>query len=50
MTLGYFIFDQVRDGQYYYPAAIGLVFTVIGVPLTLFVKYGCDKAFDDVSY
>ncbi len=50
MTLGFFIFDNVRNGQYYYPAAIGLVFTVIGVPLTLIVKYVCDKTFDDVAY
>ena len=50
MTLGYFIFDQVQGGQYYYPAAIGLVFTFIGVPLTLFVKWLCDRTFEDVAY
>ncbi len=50
MTLGYFIFDKVQLGQYYYPSAIGLVFTVIGVPLTLFVKWLCDRTFEDVQY
>ena len=50
MTLGYFIFDKVRVGQYYYPAAIGLIFTVIGVPITLLVKYLCDHVIEDVQY
>ena len=50
MTLGYFIFDKVQAGQYYYPAAIGLVFTFIGVPLTLFIKWLCGKIFEDVEY
>ena len=50
MTLGYFIFDRVQAGQYYYPAAIGLLFTFIGVPLTLFVKWVCDRSFDEVAY
>ena len=50
MTLGYFIFDKVQAGQYYYPAAIGLVFTFIGVPLTLFIKWMCGKIFEDVEY
>ena len=50
MTLGYFIFDKVQAGQYYYPSAIGLIFTFIGVPLTLLVKLVCDKTFEDVAY
>lgn len=50
MTLGYFIFDKVQAGQYYYPAAIGLIFTFIGVPVTLLVKRLCDKTFEDVAY
>ena len=50
MTLGYFIFDKVQAGQYYYPSAIGLIFTFIGVPLTLLVKRVCDKTFEDVAY
>lgn len=50
MTLGYFIFDKVQTGQYYYPSAIGLIFTIVGVPLTLLVKRLCDRAFEDVAY
>ena len=50
MTLGYFIFDKVQAGQYYYPSAIGLIFTFIGVPLPLLVKRVCDKTFEDVAY
>ena len=50
MTLGYFIFDKVSVGQYNYPSAIGLIFTVIGVPIVLFVKWVMDKTFESVEY
>ncbi len=50
MTLGYFIFDKVQAGQYYYPASIGLIFTFIGVPITLAVKWFCDHLIEDVQY
>lgn len=50
MTLGYFIFEKVDGGQYNYPSAIGLIFTVIGVPLVLFVKWGMDKICDAIEY
>ncbi len=50
MTIGYFIFDQVQNNSYYYPAAIGLIFTAIGFPLVLIVKYFINKAFEDVEY
>ena len=50
MTLGYFIFDKVSVGQYNYPSAIGLIFTVIGVPIVLFVKWLMDKTFESVEY
>ncbi len=50
MTLGYFIFDQVQGGQYYYPSAIGLIFTAIGFPLVLIVKYLLGKITEDVEY
>lgn len=50
MTIGYFIFDQVQSGQYYYPSAIGLVFTAIGFPLVMLVKRGLSKIADDVEY
>lgn len=50
MTLGYFIFDKVQAGQYYYPSAIGLIFTFVGVPVTLGVKWLCDHVIEDVQY
>ena len=50
MTIGYFIFAQVQNNQYYYPAAIGLIFTVIGFPLVLIVKWALGKILDDVEY
>lgn len=50
MTIGYFIFNEVQFGSYNYPAAIGLVFTVIGFPLVLLVKFGLSKIFEDVEY
>lgn len=50
MTIGYFIFNEVTSNSYNYPAAIGLVFTLIGFPLVLLVKWGVDKIFEDVEY
>ena len=50
MTLGYFIFDKVTLGQYNYPAAIGLIFTCIGVPLVLVVKRAVEKCFETVEF
>ena len=50
MTLGYFIFDKVTKNQYEYPAAIGLIFTAIGLPLVLIVRWLLNKVFEDVSY
>ena len=50
MTIGFFIFDQVRVGSYYYPSAIGLVFTAIGFPLVMLVKWAIDKVYEDVEY
>lgn len=50
MTIGYYIFNQVTAGSYYYPSAIGLVFTVIGFPLVLVVRHFIDKVYEDVEY
>ncbi|MBQ7369769.1 MAG: sugar ABC transporter permease [Clostridia bacterium] len=50
MTLGYFIFDKVSVGQYNYPSAIGLIFTFVGMPIVLFVKWAMDKAFETIEY
>lgn len=50
MTIGYYIFDQVQNNSYYYPSAIGLIFTAIGFPLVLIVKYFINKVYEDVEY
>lgn len=50
MTIGYFIFSKVTLNQYEYPAAIGLVFTVIGLPIVLIVKWLLGKISEDVEY
>ena len=50
MTIGYFIFDQVQNNSYYYPAAIGLVFTAIGFPLVIVVKWLLAKVLEDDEY
>ena len=50
MTIGYFIFDKVSVGQYNYPSAIGLIFTAIGVPIVLFVRWGMDKICETIEY
>lgn len=50
MTIGYFIFAEVQENSYYYPAAIGLVFTCIGFPLVLIVKRLLGKVFEDSEY
>lgn len=48
-TLGYWIFDQVRQYQsYYIPATLGLVFTVIAFPLGLLVRKLVNSIYQDV--
>ena len=43
-TIAYWIYAQVYDGvDYYYPAAIGLICTVIGTPIALGVKWLLEK-------
>ena len=36
MTISYWIYEQVyKTNEYYYPAAIGIIFTMIGMPISL---------------
>ncbi|NMA05012.1 MAG: sugar ABC transporter permease [Acholeplasmataceae bacterium] len=49
-TIGYYIFSQVKNNMYEYPAAIGLVFTFIGLPIVLLVKKLLNKIGSDVEY
>jgi len=50
MTIGFYIFKQVTNNSYYYPAAIGLLFTMIGFPLVIIVKWLLEKVIEDVEY
>ncbi len=49
-TLGYFIFDQVRQyGSYYIPAALGFGFTVVAFPLCMLVRKVVTGIYADVD-
>lgn len=48
-TLSYWIFTQTMGGKTNYPAAIGLVFTFISLPLVIISRWGINKI-DTVTY
>lgn len=50
MTLGYFILEQVENGSYEYPAAIGLIFTLISIPIVLISRKILNSTLDDIQY
>lgn len=49
-TLGYWLFSQVIDGYYNYPAAVGVVFTCLGIPILLITRWIINKITPEVSY
>lgn len=49
-TLGYWLFTQVIGDSYNYPAAVGVVFTLAGVPILLVSRYIINKADPEVTY
>ena len=49
-TLGYWLFTQVIGDSYNYPAAVGLVFTLLGIPILLISRYVINKADPEVTY
>ena len=49
-TLAYWIFDQVRNGTYHYPSAVGLFFTLLGVPVIILVNVLMKKGGSAVEY
>ncbi|MBO5078741.1 MAG: sugar ABC transporter permease [Oscillospiraceae bacterium] len=49
-TLGYWLFTQVMGDSYNYPAAVGLVFTLLGIPILLVCRYIINKANPEVTY
>jgi ABC-type sugar transport system permease subunit len=50
-TLSYWIFYQVKFlGKYNQPAALGLIFTLVGMPIVLFVRWFFGKFYTDLEY
>ena len=49
-TLAYWIFDQVRDGTYYYPSTVGLFFTLLAVPIVIIVNLLMKRGGSTVEY
>jgi ABC-type sugar transport system permease subunit len=50
-TLSYWIFYQVKFlGKYNQPAALGLIFTLVGLPIVLFVRWFFGKFYTDLEY
>ena len=50
-TISYWIYECVTKGtNVEYAAAVGIIFTAIGLPLVLGVKYGLGKVLEDVEY
>lgn len=52
-TIGYYIFQNVTSGdpkQMYYPAAIGMFFTIVAAPLILLVRKGLNSFWQDVTF
>ena len=49
-TLSFWIFDQVRGDVYNYPAAVGMFFTLIGIPIVFFIRWAINKVNPEVSY
>lgn len=49
-TIGYWLFSQVMGDSLNYPAAVGLVFTLAGIPILLVSRYLINKVDPEVSY
>lgn len=56
-TVGWYIVQYtmsagtgITNEVYNYPAAVGLIFTFIGLPLVLIVKWLCEHIFTDIEY
>lgn len=49
-TLGYWLFSQVIDGSYNYPSAVGLVFTLLGIPILIVSRWVINKITPEVTY
>lgn len=51
MTISFYIFDQVnRYGAYNEASAIGLIYTLVGIPIVLGGRWLCARIQEDVEY
>jgi len=48
--IGWYIFARVDNGELNYPAAVGLIFTAVGLPFVLFVRWLLNKIGSNVEY
>lgn len=50
-TIGYYIFSQVKfENNYYYAASVGMVFTLIGLPIILIFKHFLVASSENYEY
>lgn len=49
-TLGWWLFSQVIDGSYNYPAAVGVIFTLLGIPILFISRWAVNKITPEVTY
>lgn len=49
-TLGYWLFSQIIDGSFNYPAAVGLIFTLLGIPILVVCRWIINKMTPEVTY
>lgn len=49
-TLGWWLFSQVIDGSYNYPAAVGVIFTLLGIPILFVSRWAVNKITPEVTY
>lgn len=49
-TISYWIYEQTVTASYEYASAVGLVFTLFGLPIVLFVRWLLDHIGTDVEY
>ncbi|MCQ2796139.1 MAG: sugar ABC transporter permease [Bacilli bacterium] len=48
--IGWYIFSRVDNGELNYPAAVGLLFTAIGLPFVMFVRWLLNKIGSNTEY
>ena len=49
-TIAFFIVNTINSGDLYHAAATGLMFSIIGIPIIQFVKWGIEKLLPVVEY